>query len=484
MRTIMAVAAVGAALRLTAMEPQSVVTVAQGDGWRSNLDPPSAAVSADGRYIAFTSYVGLVPADGNQRRDVYVLDCADGRITLESLTPAGGVSDVDSTHPGISADGATVVYETTISADGVISLGVVLRDRRLSTAQVIGGGSRDRSDTGWSGFPAISGDGQVVAFASTAVNLVGGTNGSGSGDVFVFDRRGRGIRRVSVGLDARRGEGAALRNVAPSLSADGRYVAFTSVSSSGGGRRSVSHVYLRDTHLNTTRRISGDRAPTPSDLPSWDAAVSANGRYVVFVSEATTLAAHDRNRSQDVFLYDVHDRSTVLVSRSVRGGSGNGRSANPAISADGRFIVFQSEASDLICAERCAPADEDINLLWDVFLFDRQTGMMKRLSGDASEGWMEASGGPALDASGGIVTFSSRHAIDASDTRNDFDLFVWTAPRSVAAGDHQARCAAAFRASARTASTIDISPIPLPIEMFWRKIRSTMDVSMRAISSG
>jgi Tol biopolymer transport system component len=484
MRTILVVAAIVTAwplATLTTTEPQSIATVAQRDDWRGDLDAPAAVVSADGRYIAFTSYLGLVPADVNDRRDVYVLDCDDGRITLESLTAEGRVSSFESTHPGISADGATIVYETMMGADA--SPGIVLRDRRSATVQVIGV-ANGPTGSGWSRFPAISADGQAVAFSSTAPHLAEAMDRSAGSHVYIYDRRGGSIRRVSVELDRESDALPPRTNVAPSISADGRFVAFTAAARRGGTQPRPSHVYLRDTHLDLTRRVSGDGAGSPPDLPSWDPAISGDGRYVVFVSEAPNLAPNDRNRSQDVFLYDVQARSTELVSRSARGGSGNGRSGNPAISVNGRFVVFQSEASDLVCAGDCAAADADINLLWDVFLFDRQTRAVKRLSADAREGWMEASGGPSVDASGRVVTFSSRHPVDSSDTRNDFDLFVWTdVPPGTAAGN-QERCAAARLASARTASTIDISPIPLPIEMFWRKIRSTMDGSTRAMSSG
>jgi hypothetical protein len=87
-------------------------------------------------------------------------------------------------------------------------------------------------------------------------------------------------------------------------------------------------------------------------------------------------------------------------------------------------VAFQSLASDLICARRCAAETEDINLLWDVFRFDRLTGVMTRISGESAGGWSEESSSPQLDASGEIVAFSSRHPIDEQDVSNDFDVFV------------------------------------------------------------
>jgi hypothetical protein len=145
---------------------------------------------------------------------------------------------------------------------------------------------------------------------------------------------------------------------------------------------------------------------------------------VAFVSDATNLVPGDKNRLADVFLYDTSTGSTVLVSHGAKGGAANGASALPAISADGGVVAFQSDASDLVCARQCGAAVEDINLLPDVFLFDRATAAVTLISGDRTGGWMAPSVAPALDASGRVVTFTSRHPIDASDDRNDFDLFV------------------------------------------------------------
>ena len=149
--------------------------------------------------------------------------------------------------------------------------------------------------------------------------------------------------------------------------------------------------------------------------PGW---VSADGCFVAFVSDASNLVRGDRNRSADVFLADIANGAVELISRNSKGDAGNGPSGRPALSGEGHTVVFQSEASDLV-----KPAD-DINLLWDVFRFERSTGKMTRLTTDPGGEWMESSGGPAIDGSGRIVAFSSRHPINASDTLNDFDLFV------------------------------------------------------------
>lgn len=442
MRTIVGALVVGVVLRVPPADSVSIQTVAQNDASRSYIDSPTAAVSADGRTIAFTSYAQLAPADTNRQRDIYVLDRGTGQVTLESVTLEGRASGVDSSHPGISGDGRFLVYETGLSAATVqTGSNIVLRDRQAATTRVLSVGLGGEPANGWSRTPSISRDGRVVAFSSSATNLVKEPDANGAGeDIYLVELRSGIIRRVSV--DSGGVQPSVGSSVSPTVSADGRYIAFasaaplqsppdrpeTSLVGAGTGRqRALSQVYVHDTDLKTTRRVGigpGGRAP---DGESWGSVISANGGHVAFVSAATNLTADDRNGAADVFIVDLQTGSIELISRSARNGSGNGASGHPALSADGRFVGFQSEASDLVCG-RCRASAEDINLLWDVFLYDRQTTAMMRLSADVAGGWMEASRGPALDAAGEVVAFSSRHPIDATDKKNDFDLFIVRRP--------------------------------------------------------
>jgi len=414
---------------------ETLLTIPQQDVLRSWNDEPSAAVSADGRWVAFASYAKLAPGDLDDRGDIYVLDRVSGRVTLESVTTGGRRIGVDCSRPAISRDGRYLVFDGAIARDGQPpAVAVVLRDRWEDVNTVLAGFGTAGDDNEWTADAAISGDGRVVVFESTLRNLVTGRDENSVGrDIYSVDVASGVVRRVSVDSGGRQSEAGA--SFTPAVNADGRYVAFTSTaeletvpgsvaSGSAVSRRPLSQVYVRDTRLNVTRRVSVCPGGAIPNGRSWHPAISGDGRYVAFVSDATNLVPGDRNGSADVFLFDTITGSTVLVSRNTKGNAANGVSTLPAISADGTAVAFQSDASDLVCARQCAATVEDINLLPDVFLFDRATAIVTRISGDRTGGWMAPSVAPALDAGGRVVTFTSRHPTDASDNRNDFDLFV------------------------------------------------------------
>ena len=338
-----------------ALALSSMLTVEQRDPRRAHLDPPSAAVSADGRYVAFTTFSQLAPADRDDCRDVYVLDRHDNRVTLETIRFEGYSSD--SSHPGISGDGRYLIYESASQ--------IVLKDRRGDSTRILGEGRQ----------PAISKDGRVAAFTSDTRK-----------DIFVWT-----VDNISNLASLSRGTapGRVGSPVSPSLSDDGRYLAFSAAGA----------LYVHDRQERTTEHL-GD---------GWDPALSADGRYIAYVAKVRRVA--------NVLVMDRASRKFQVISRSWKHRAANGASVNPVISADGRWVAYQSEASNLV-------EDEDFNLLWDVFVFDRERGLTTRISGDPDGGWMEPSGGPALDATGATVAFSSRHPTDVSDKKNDFDLFV------------------------------------------------------------
>jgi Tol biopolymer transport system component len=415
-------------LCLSASQPGSFITAPQRDSMLAGAISASADVSADGRYVAFESYAALVPADTNDRRDIYVLDLETRRVTLESALPD---SPVDITHPRLSGDGRFLVFETAIASPGSFRSAIVRCDRWTATSKVVTTGPGGVPANGSSRDPDISDDGQVVVFASSATNLVAGTDANGSQeDVYLFDVRSGTVGRVSV--DASGNQSPAGASLSPRVSGDGLMVAFASsapltvaaAGSASAPARPTRQVYVRDLVNRTTTRVSGDGQSASADGDNWGPAISRDGRFVAFVSDATSPGSGPRHRPPDVFLRDRRTGTLTVVSRGMDGEGASGTSGVPAISGDGRFVAFQSDASNLVCGKRCPPGDEDINLVTDVFVFDRERATTLRVSEDESSGWMEASRGPALDSSGRVLAFSSRHPTDPLDRGDDYDLFV------------------------------------------------------------
>jgi Tol biopolymer transport system component len=380
------------------------------------------SISADGRMVAFASTERLVPGDSNDVTDIYVFDRALATLTLETAAWPSGSSDGGSGSPSLDADGRFLVFDSdatnlTAEADRNRARDVFVRDRLEGSTRRISVGASGLAANNTSLDPTISADGRVAAFASHATNLVAGVDANSVGaDVYLARLDTGEVSRGSVGSDGR--QPSTGQSVAPALSADGHLIAFMSSASIGpeGARGSEAlgpAVWIRDLTSGVTTCLSC-RNPGRA----FDPHLSGEGRVVVFTLQQT-------GRSPDVRRTDIalFDRTTLVTSVITR--EANGSSGRPSVSADGRFIVFQSQASNLECQRRCGPDVTDENLLSDVYLFDRETGTFKRLSGDPRS-WWAPSVEPLIDERGRVVVFSSRQPLNAEDTSTAFDLFIWT----------------------------------------------------------
>ena len=222
----------------------------------------------------------------------------------------------------------------------------------------------------------------------------------------------------------------------PAISGTGRVVAFSSAAPldapPGHSGRQANHrsVFVRDLADGVTRRISVSRDRDGPNGDSYFPAISGDGHRIAFVSTATNLDDDARARRQEnIFLHDDRLPRLTLISRSASGGAADGASRFPAVSADGRYVLFSSDASNLHCTDRCGPS-ADLNLVMDVYRLDTVTGVAERLSGGAfaREPWWNASTGVASDGTGRVVAFSSREPIDHADLAHDDDLFVQALP--------------------------------------------------------
>src|SRR5262249_33256553 len=177
-------------------------------------------------------------------------------------------------------------------------------------------------------------------------------------------------------------------------------------------------VFVHDRQTGETTRVSISTGGVEADRDSGAPSISADGRFGAFESRATTLVADDTNKKQDVFVHDRQTGETTRVSISSAGVEGDGDSGAPSISADGRFVAFESRATNLVVG--------DTNKKQHVYVHDRQTGETTRMS-ISTEG-LEAdrnSGAPSISADGRLVVFESKATnLVAGDANKKQDVFV------------------------------------------------------------
>jgi len=202
-----------------------------------------------------------------------------------------------------------------------------------------------------------------------ASNLVSGDTNN-TGDVFIYDRNLDSLQRVTNASGVQANGNLA----APNISSDGRFVVFVSSASNlvAGDTNSYNDIFVYDREANSVERVSVSSAGAQSNNISQNGAPSSDGRFIVFKSTATNLVSGDTNAYSDIFLHDRVTHTTEKISMSSTGAGTNQDSFEPDISADGRFVVFQSRASNLVSG--------DTNNTGDIFVYDRTTQITERIS--------------------------------------------------------------------------------------------------------
>ncbi len=358
----------------------------------------SPSISADGRYVAFTSGASnLVPNDSNGYIDVFVRDMLTDKTTLVSVGSDGRQLNIfeASLKPAISANGQFIAFHSEannlVPDDTNFARDIFVRDIKAGTTTRVSIGSNGEQSKPWnfvaradSQNPSISGDGRFIAFESNAINFDSRDTGSKSFDVFVHDRQTGITRQVSANSQG---------NVA--------------AGETNGGI------------------LSGDGN-------SQNPVISANGGYIVFQSGATNLVANDTNDRIDTFRHDLKTGETILISTGINGNFANGNSAflysrNGVISSDGSYVVFESDASNLV--------PNDNNNAVDVFLRDLVAGTTERISVNSSS--QEAVGGAPSTSSdygtisddGRYIAFQSRSANLVDDLFSPFNYSIYVRDR-------------------------------------------------------
>jgi hypothetical protein len=380
------------------------------------------AMSTGGLCVAFTSAAtNLITGDTNGDWDIFVHDRITGVTECVSVDPSGATGNGRSSdYPAsISGDGNFVVFSsqaTNLVSGTHLSGQIYLRDRSAGTTEIVSVDQFGRDGLGDSYSASVTKDGKYVAFSSRAYKLIPGDT-NGFCDIFVRDRVAGATQIVSFGTS---GTQANENSYFPMISSDGQAVAFKSFASNlvSNDTNKNFDVFVFDVPTQTIERVSVDSSGAEANQGADGCAISADGRYVVFESTSTNLVAGDTNGMPDIF---VHDRKTGVTERvdvDSSGGESDLRSGNPSISADGRYVAFDSRAANLVTG--------DTNLDQDVFVHDRSTGITTRVSVDSSGAEADKSSyETSISTDGAAVAFwSNADNLVPGDTNGKKDIFV------------------------------------------------------------
>ena len=366
------------------------------------------SISSEGRFVVFTSSAtNLVPGSvTNGENDIFVHDSLTG--VTEHASPYNNLcacTYYSGIFPSISGNGRYISYSAVLYHSSISYFGedVLIYDRETNVtelASVDSNGAMVNPGSTYFVASALNEDGQIIAFQYTDSSLVQGDN-NGYLDIFVRDRVLGVTERVSVDSSGTQASGASYY---PVINADGRFVAFESdannlVAGDSGDR----DIFVHDRQTGATELISKDSSGFKGIGKSYAPSISADGRYVAFWSYASNLVANDSNSFTDVFVHDRQTGNTRIVSVDSQGVQGNSHSFTPSISGDGRYVAFVSSADNLVLGSRQrTPGSYGQS---SVFMHDLQTGVTELVSID-SNGVQTGSGLPSVNADGQFVAFS------------------------------------------------------------------------------
>lgn len=380
-----------------------------------------STLNADGRYVVFTTTGGLLPQDTNGQSDVYVRDLVSGTVDLVSSDSQDRIADFRSGFAAISADGRHVAFGSQafnlVPDDSNGFSDTFVKDRLTRRMVMASRGSNGEAGNSHSGAdqPALSADGRYVIFASTATTLMP-TSGTFSQNIYLKDLQTGVLERISRKPDGNAANGY---SASPALSADGRYAVFDSESPDlvSGDNNNRWDIFVRDRQSGQITRVSVGAAGTQATDNSRRPSLSADGRYLAYESAAPNLVAGDTNGAIDVFVRDLQSLPSLRANTSGAGTHANAASGEAGLSRDGRFAVFSSAATNLI--------DGDSNASSDVFLYDGDSATLQALSMAGASFGNAASDSASISADGGWIVFRSAASnLVAGDGNALTDVFL------------------------------------------------------------
>ncbi len=389
-------------------------------GGQASQDCRDEDVSDDGRYAVFTSRDNtLVPGDVyDWSEDCFLHDVVTGATEMVSdLALTGSCRD-----PAISSDGNVIAYATDDQLSpldlNLNGLDIYVRVRESGQVQLVSLLPDGTSSGGGCGHPALSDDGRYVVFHSYAELVPRDRNDVF--DVFRYDRITGETIRLSL---THRGRDPNADAMAPEISGDGRFVVYASRATNITPVEPAGEwdLYLVNADTGVTKMLTTSptgepgRYPNGSNVPRFD--LSLDGRWIVFSSEADNLVADDTNDREDIFLHDQATGSTVRLNLLPNGEQTAMASRAPGISGDGRWISFASLSAALVPGD---PNDD-----WDTFVLDRDSGRIERVTTGQAGSGISGGGAGQISASGDTVAFSSSATdLVPDDTNSSRDVFL------------------------------------------------------------
>ena len=303
----------------------------------------ATALSGSGRFVVFDSTAANLPGGDGATRRIYVRDARTGKTRLVSKDNAGDPLVSPADNPGISASGRFISYDSAgVGLPGANGFSQVwLYDRKRKRTKLVSRANSGAAADADSRDPSASANGRRIAFTSSASNLPGAT---GDSQVYVRDlKRGRTILASKDGS----GTGASGSLYGQTISASGRRVTFYSSDPDLPGSSGFdSNVYVRD--LKRGRTILASRAPggAPANGNTGNSSISGNGRFVAFESSATNLPGAGASSNQ-VYVRDLKRGRTKLGGRNSAGQVQTGYAEFAHLSGSGRYLQFNADGANL-----------------------------------------------------------------------------------------------------------------------------------------